>query len=556
MAKRAATLSTLILTALICSLSLVIGCSETQPTTTDFSTTTLNLTPRSFPSPPAGMIYEMWLLRNSPTFVNPLPSSVEVKSLGRFGWDQNIYIMRDENNVKRERVFELDLNVLEWQFLAVSIENIDSVSTRPTAIFLWDRIRDPKIDQFLSLKFPLGFDTTVTGFVSMETPSDGDTINDGAGVWFAVYSLTQFRLQDTTDVQSIPGSPQFPRDSARDDSSGTFMDTLGIDSIISVTYSRFSAFNLDTFTVNTVRAFLHVESINTDTFILVDTIFIPGDTIFDTTVGRPETLTFGDSTHAETVIYQANRNYIFRTRHTVKSPSGDTLLFDTVRVNNFSNGFIDLPDLTGTGWHYKGWVVGPHRTAEPSNFVRMNFGENLVVNWEKERRLLYGAGIWLDTIIDSTPIDTLITSYDETGDSTVSRIVYRYSNEIGYNFPGDNGGYSMNRERPPFPGEDFLANLPVLPGITEGGPAWNFLGTLTDTAIAIITIEPDNYFDSTRNFPLILMGRELAPRPPNAQETPNLRLNNMPMMNFSGVTEPFPNARQSWPHIVVEHILR
>ena len=102
----------------------------------------------------------------------------------------------------------------------------------------------------------------------------------------------------------------------------------------------------------------------------------------------------------------------------------------------------------------------------------------------------------------------------------------------------------MNVERPPFPGEDFLVNLPSLPSITGGGPAWNFFGTLADTGVAIITIEPDNYFDSTRNFPLIMLARELGP------------FVNMAMTNMSGITEPFPNARQSWPHIVVEHTLR
>ncbi|MCH7878503.1 MAG: hypothetical protein IH914_04215 [candidate division Zixibacteria bacterium] len=542
MAIRAAHHPRFMLTAFVCSLclviALVIGCSETQPTTTGFSTTTLNLTPRSFPSPPAGMIYEMWLLRGNPTFESPLTiSDKDVMSLGRFGWDQNIYIMRDENNMKRERVFELDLSILEWDYLAISVEYIDSVSARPSAIFLWDRIQDPKVDQFMSLKFPLGYDTTVTGLVSMQTPTDGDLLGNESGVWFAVYSASRFTLQDTFDIKVEFVSPaplQIQRDSIRDDTSGTTLDTLGIDSVFPVNYLRFSPFNLDTFTVNTVRAFFHIVSINTDTVTWIDLSGITPDTI----IGRPETLSFGDPAHFQTVIYQANRDYVFRTTASVSG-------FNTFFVNNFSNGFIDLHDLTGTGWHYKGWILGPHVTAEPTNFVRMNFGENKVINWEKEGRLMYGTGIWLDTTIDSVLDTVLVTSYG--GDSTISRNVYSYSNEIGYNFPGDNGGFSDTLERPPFPGEDFLINLPLIPPIIGGGPAWNFFGTIADTAIAIITVEPDNYRDSTRNFPMIVLGRELG------QSEPFI---NMRMMNFTGITEPFPNARQSWPHIVVEHILR
>ncbi len=551
------------LTALTAVFALYMGCAQTQPVSAPFSKATINLSPRAFPSPPTGMIYELWVQR----------LNGDNKSLGRFGWDQDLYVMRDIDGAARERTFNADFNILDWDFLSVSIENIDSPSVSgPGPIFLRDTIFAPDQREFLLMKYPIDFSALTSGFVSLETPTDGDLSHDSAGVWFAIYSRANIRTQDTTGA-SATELVQLPRDHFTDDTSGTTMDTIGIDSVIQVTYERYSRFNLDTFTINTVRRYFTVVPINKldtlgitmiDTTVIIDSSMVPPDTSLqiDTSYSvdsssvryiTPQYVTPGGITYGpDTVDYGADKNFVMQ-------PSIDTTASIVTPVSQFDNGFTELFDLNGSGWHYKGWVLGPYGGNSPQKFVRMNIGENKELNWEKKGRTLFSTGIFYDSLITQTlnRLDTTFYGKNTDGsDSIIVRSVYDYSGEDGYNTVGSNSNpYSAQPPRgvPPFPGEDFL-NPPIVTGAT--GPTFDFRGSVFDTTIAFITVEPDNYHDSTKNFPLILLAEEINFRRGTddfgAGFPAGGGFNNIELRNQSPVNFPIANKRKSWPHILVD----
>ncbi len=577
MFKRLARNPLTLLTALTAVFALYMGCSETVPVSSPFTRATVNLSPRAFPAPPDGMIYELWLqkLDGSDT------------SLGRFGWDQDLYLMHDPTGAVRDRSFDVNLNILDWDFLSVSVENINVPSTLgPGPIFLRDTIFPPEQREILLLKYPIDFSAITTGFVSIETPTDGTFGNDSAGVWFSIYSTSVTRTQDTTGA-SATELVQVPRNASTDISTGSTLDTIGIDSVMFVSYDRYTRFNLDTFTIRTVRSFFHTVPINPfdttgidsiNTVITIDTTVdtsmsppdttITADTVLDTFLAidssaiqyiLPQYVTPGGATYGpDTINYGANRDYVMQ-------QSIDTTFSSFPRVHQFDNGFSELFDLNGTGWHYKGWVLGPFKGNSNQKFVRMNLGENKETNWEKKGRTLFTTGIFYDTLVKKTlnRIDTTFFGKNPDGsDSIIVRSIFDYSGEVGYNTVGSNSNPFAAQPAaaiPPFPGEDFL-NHPFVPG---SGPVFNFWGDKSDTTIAFITVEPDNYSDSTKNFPLILLSVEInfsrgtddgGSSDPFFDFANNHTTfdNNFELRNLSPVNFPIANKRKSWPHIMVE----
>ncbi len=572
-----------LLTALTAVFALYMGCAETQPVSAPFTRATVNLSPRAFPSPPDGMIYELWLQKLDGTDT----------SLGRFSWDQDLFVMRDPMGVARDRNFVVDANILAWDFLSVSVENISVPSTSgPGPIFMRDTIFSPDESEFLLMKYPIDFSGVTTGFVSLETPTDGDfgndTLggggNDSAGVWFAIYSTSVMQTQDTLGV-SATELVQIPRNAARDAENGSTLDTIGIDSVMTnITYDRYSRFNLDTVTISTVRAFFHTVPINWFDTLSISAIDTTVDTLIasiDTTLNPPDTTFFIDSTidtsynidsssvqyiiaardtfPPDTINYGANRD--FRMTQTV-----DLGPLQNIQVHQFDNGFSELFDLNGTGWHYKGWVLGPFTGNSNQKFVRMNLADNKETNWGKPNRTLFTTGIFYDTLVRAT-LDTTITTFygknPDGSDSVIARSVFSYIGEAGYNTVGSNSNPFMDTAAvsvPPYPGEDFLNH----PDFGPSDPTFNFFGSWFDTTIVFVTVEPDNFSDSTRNFPLILMSVEIdfsrgttdggATQGPNSDPF-NSRTrfdNNFELRNQSSVNFPIANKRKSWPHILVD----
>jgi hypothetical protein len=185
----------------------------------------------------------------------------------------------------------------------------------------------------------------------------------------------------------------------------------------------------------------------------------------------------------------------------------------------------------------------------------MTFQSNKELNWQKEDRLLFSTGIFTDTAIDSSVIlgvDTTVYG----ADSMVFRTIRQYTSEIGHNFPGTESNPYIHNNRaaiPPFPGEDFLKSglageLGVVP--VSAAQPFSLAETGSDTAIVFISIEPDNYMDSTKNFPLILFARNVDVTKGGGG------YKNIDFLNQAGISYPFPNTRKSWPHVVIEHTLR
>lgn len=528
MLKRVAPLPLTLLSALALSLALLSGCAETQPTTASYTGASITMTPRFLPDPPAGMIYELWVQNEDGTS----------QSLGRFGWDVANYQMTDATGASMpDFTFDANFNILEWDFLSVSIENIDSVSgVSPQSVMLRDTIRHPDEEKFLVMRFPVNFAGDATGIFSLETPTDGNLSNDAFGVWFAVYSSATPAVEDTSGASADPTLTAFLSRSPNDDSLGSTIDTIGIDSVKPVTYNRYSRFNLDTVTINSVRVFYAVVPINRDT---VDTIHIFG----------------GPTGDRDTISYPPNSN-------AVPSIVYDTIPRPNASVHQFQSGFDNLPILTGSypanGWRFKGWVLGPHLGTGPNEFVRMPFQANKELNWQKENRLLFSTGIFKDTAIDSSvilDIDTVIYG----ADSMTTRVIRQYTTEIGHNFPGTESQPYADDSRtsfPPFPGEDFLkSGLAAELGVTStSAPTppnmFSLAETSVDTGIVFISVEPENYYDSTRNFPLILFARSVD------FFKGGFAYKNIDFINQAGISYPFPNTRKSWPHIVIEHKLR
>ena len=499
----------------------VLGCSDTDPVLSSFTDSSITLSPSRLPSPPNGMIYELWAVKVD----DQTGLLFDLISIGVFDWDQELYVMRDASGVKRSRVFEKNLNILKYDILFVSIEQIADIGT-PGPIMLADIIAAPEDKAQLQLDSPFPFDQFTTGVVSVVSPSDAlNPSTETSGVWFSFYSRGARTVTDTLQIVKIKtganGPQQISRDSLKDDTTFTTLDTLGIDSVSATTYRTFSSYGLDTFVINTVVPWWHTELINK--------------------TGSTLTYIFGDAIHIDTVAYESDKDYVFSSNYTTGASSTDS-------IDIFTTGFQFLPSLTGSGWHYKGWVLGPQTATGPAKFVRMNFGENFEFNWEKKGRLLLPTGVFHDTLIDSLQIDVDTFIF---GPDTIIQPVYTYSHENGYHNPGDGESHPFlddSRTRvPPFPGEDFLSTsfstrFSINP--SPGSPL-SFANSATDTAIAFITFEPDNYTDTSKNFPLVILARELVIGGTGT-------LWGLPMINQTGTVFPFADGRKGWPLILAE----
>ncbi len=173
------------------------------------------------------------------------------------------------------------------------------------------------------------------------------------------------------------------------------------------------------------------------------------------------------------------------------TPGNPCLL--TTRVNlTFSTGadtnmvydaFLQLayplPDYSSYGWCYKGWVV-----SSIINDFGASLGEVTPPAW----------------INYNTGFDSLLRAIDG-GLLTTGKFTDIYQPDSANPYVD-----GANPARvPPFPGEDFLKNLPG--GVDQ---AVNLVpgGGVTKGTV-FITLEPTNYVTDTTNFPLFVMTRDL-----------------------------------------------
>jgi len=150
---------------------------------------------------------------------------------------------------------------------------------------------------------------------------------------------------------------------------------------------------------------------------------------------------------------------------------------DSLVYDDFLQLANPLPDYSSYGWCYKGWVV-----SSVINDLGVSRGEITPPAW-----------------INYNRFDSLLRGIDggllSTGKFT------------DLNQPDSANPYvdGVNPARvPPFPGEDFLKNLPG--GVDQAinlVPGGEIKGTV------FITLEPTNYVFDTTNFPLFVMIRDL-----------------------------------------------
>ncbi|MDH4156364.1 MAG: hypothetical protein OEW00_03700 [candidate division Zixibacteria bacterium] len=172
-------------------------------------------------------------------------------------------------------------------------------------------------------------------------------------------------------------------------------------------------------------------------------------------------------------------------------------ILQSVTYDIWSQEDYGLIDYSALGWKYKGWVVSP-------DILPAVLGEITPPAW------LYKTG-------DYTSIPGEEGGLITTG--TFARI----------NAPDDSNPYARSQRIPPFPGEDFLENLPV-------GFDGNLLPDATgNVGTVFITLEPENFVTDTTNFPLFVM---IWPLPANRSDITQASVG-IPMRGWVQSNDPY-----------------
>jgi len=516
-------------TLLLIVFALISGCTQPEDIAAPISTTKICMSPACMPSTPDGYSYELWAVDTLDNYY----------SIGKFLWDNYMYRFYDIDSNRLDTVWTVQYDLLNpfYRFLAVSVEKLPDVypdSAGP--IMLRDTIVDPDIWPML-LAFPVDYSYARVTF-SIETPTDKDSDSyDASGVWFAYYDYYRDTITDTTDV--VSSAARLSR-SQHYDTTFWRCDTRDPLSNSCTRWTELStSSDADTFIVDSLTKPVETlywicegrdeygDCINwidiTDQFNWYDTLINPAlydtivyDTLKDTLAIScvivdtnyhyiPDTLTIDTFTHISVsydyVVFPVNFNSDSATIDTfaIDPCTGDTipvqivwfsdyditpptnLTFTTsvryiVNLDRFIASHEEIADLSGTKWHYKGWVISPY-LAPPYQAIDCDeLGRMTKPPW-----LPFTIDYYFDEP-DKWPIISTgsFKSFDK-GD---------YTPNI----------YSDNRRVPNFPGEDFIRNLPC------GADNYYFAdenssGTMIGDIF--VTLEPDN-FDENTNFPIVL----------------------------------------------------
>ena len=316
-------------------------------------------------------------------------------------------------------------------------------------------------------------------FVSIETNPDDLPLTPGPIM--LIDNVTQpsndlielrFPLNDSLTTTTVAFNMETPSDTNRDSFDGfgvwfsvylegidSVRDTLSLDSFTLIT-KQDSTLPSDTFTT-------YLDSIINDT--AYDTARVFGlDTMLNTIV-RFVSILDTDFTSPYTVMDMSDTGTVFY--YTV----GDSLV--TFHYDKFLQFDCGLPNYSVYGWEYKGWIVTPEvpvdavgRITKPAYSINFNSSDSLIPGVE-------GGLLTIGTFTEIAESDS------------------------------DNP-YSVGPRVPPFPGEDFLVNLPG--GLTV--PPWEGLvpEATGNSGTVFITLEPVNFTDTTTNFPLFVL---IAPIP-------------------------------------------
>lgn len=453
------------LSALI--LAIISGCAQPDDIIAPASSTDIFLTPSRLPTPPPGMIYELWVVDEDDNSV----------SLGKFNWDSRLYRFSDTAGNRIDSVWTTDFDILNYKYLCVSIERFpDPQPDSMGPVMLKDLVVEPRLRP-MKLVFPIDLWLLQAGYF-IQTPTDGNpNSNEASGLWFGFYNYDSVFINDTTNAALTLGAGvplSFNIDTTWDNSNPPqiiSIDTVNLDSLQEIrnfiwltnerldtnnSYTLPYPFYLDTFVQITLKydSILYPVNLTTDTITYTDTITHINNSnvvVTEIKVFKMPPLTF----------YPTSITYSTRVRgYLIERILPDSLVYD------------DIVNLTGTGWHYKGWVISPY--LQP----RASFASITKPSWLEAQSSQY-----------LNPISSGILT---TGPFT------------DFNRADNSNPHSSGTKVPDIPGEDFLNNLPA--GVTRIVLA-DSVASGVRTGTVFISLEPDNY-DSTTNFPLILLSSE------------------------------------------------
>jgi hypothetical protein len=285
------------------SLTLYWSCSQPGDVLLEKSTTVVSLTSERLPTPPEGMIYELWVAKTDE--VDTSISASDVVSLGRFSYDDATKIYYDENGQIIDDRFTLNDDIYKYSKIFVSIETKGTSDNRPGPIMLIDDVTNPEINP-MYLVFPES-DTLHTATVTFnkETVSDRNRTNDGRGIWFCNYSTGTKDNIDTTSLTII-----------------------------------FTTIESDTPVTSTPCS---VISMTVDT---VDLVF------------GPDTVTYQDNPrHIRILVEYAYCSDTIPPYTGYKQTLYDVSVVNNIPLEIFNQFDFNLPDYTPYGWKYKGWIV-------------------------------------------------------------------------------------------------------------------------------------------------------------------------------------------------------
>ncbi len=353
-------------------------------------------------------------------------------------------------------------------------------------------------------------------FVSIET--NPDTLPESPGPIMLIDDVTdpsanqiklRFPLSDSLWIAVAEFNMETPSDSdanANDgfgiwfssysEKSGAVRDTTKLDSVRLV-YMEDSTLPQDTFTwwIDTI--------VNDTTYNIVGVYGL--DTIGHLVV-RFDSVLQKDTTWPYTVMVDKGVDpNVTRFFYTV----GDSTTFT---FENFSQIDYGIPNYSAYGWKYKGWIVSPEVPVHAVGKITLPA-----------------------YTINSNPTDSLIPGI-EGGLLTTGTFADATA-------PDDGNLYSLGPRVPPFPGEDFLTNLPF--------PASGWQGLLPratgNSGTIFITLEPDNFVTDTTNFPLFVLLKPL----PSSREYLQDYSDHIYEFTMKNLT-PTNRLTDSFPMIVVE----
>ncbi len=355
-------------------------------------------------------------------------------SLGKFGYNQVLMVFLNEDGEERSdsNLFMLAGDVLDYTDIFVSVEtDPDAWPALPGPIMLIDRITAPTSNQ-VEMVFPLSDSLwDAIAVFNMESPSDSERTRDDG---YGIWFCSYVEKRDS--VQDTLSLDSFELVHLEDDSLPQDTIVWYLDNIINiVSKDTVRLFGPDTLPDGTIEA---IESrINK--------------------IVRFDSLLKADSTWPYTMIDDTATVYYY----TVGA-------LDSFNYDDFIQYDFGMPDYSSWGWTYKGWVVSPTIPISALGTITPPAYE-----------------------VNQIPSDSLIPGIEGGLLTTGTFADPRWPDYDNPFTIGDSGEQLI----PPFPGEDFLEDMPFVwnpGGLVPGG----IRGTV------FITLEPNNFTDTTTNFPL------------------------------------------------------